>query len=178
MNVRRILFALVGAAAVVTAVLATGLPAHAAPSPTVTCHPLMKLVNNGANRVWDIRDGVAADHSLIQMFDDRNGWNQTWRLCSRSDLVGFEIVNPASGKCVDIVDGSVADHAAVQLFTCLWGANQRFNFLTAAPGRYKISVEGSQKCIDIPNADYSAGTALQQYTCHGQLNQQFRIVAI
>lgn len=144
------------------------------------CGSTQRIVNPGANRVWDVRGADPSDHAAIQMYDWNGGWNQKWQLCPVGDGSGAQsIVSPASGKCVDVTGVSSADHALLQLYPCNLGTNQQFRLINLNAYGYQVQAVNSAKCVDIAWADYSPGVQLQQYTCNAAaLNQRFSFQSV
>lgn len=164
-----------GTGALGASALAAAHPGAVVSPQAITCGIQIKLVNDGAGRVWDIEGASPADQTPIQMFDYHDGGNQKWQRCVDGGQ-GFVLKNLATGKCVDVAGATGADHAPIQLYTCHWNTNQRFELVASGNG-YAFRAVHSFKCVDIPGSNWAAGVNLQQYSCNGAENQRFRLAA-
>ncbi|MEM7049220.1 MAG: RICIN domain-containing protein [Acidobacteriota bacterium] len=75
------------------------------------------------------------------------------------------------GKCLDIESASTSNGVNAQIHPCNDGLNQRWKFVAAGSGFYKMIARHSGKCLDVKSASLSDGRNVQQYGCHGGLNQ-------
>ncbi|WP_061295416.1 ThuA domain-containing protein [Herbidospora cretacea] len=89
----------------------------------------------------------------------------------------YQIVNVGSSKAVDIEGASTADGARVVQWSPGSGTNQRFRFVDAGSGAFRLQPTHSNKCIDVSGASTATGALLVQWTCHTNANQSYRFTA-
>jgi glucose/arabinose dehydrogenase len=116
-----------------------------------------------AGKCLDVRGGVSADGTQIQIYTCNGGVAQTWTVSGSTIR--------ALGKCLDVNGGASADGTKIQLWTCNGGAAQ--NWAAQADGSLRNPQSG--KCLDVSNNSSADGQAVHLWTCTGGANQKWTL---
>jgi len=77
-----------------------------------------------------------------------------------------------SGKCVDLERGTTTDGPVVIQFDCHSGPNQKWSFVQAGGGGYRIVSQLSKKCIGIDRTSAASSGAIIQSSCGAGASEQ------
>jgi hypothetical protein len=78
----------------------------------------------------------------------------------------------ASGKCIDLERGATSEAPVVIQFDCHAGPNQRWSFVQAGGGGYRIVSQLSKKCIGIDRTGAGSSGGIVQSTCGAGASEQ------
>ncbi|WP_370944826.1 ricin-type beta-trefoil lectin domain protein [Amycolatopsis sp. cg5] len=148
----RKVFALLGGAAILTALLAA--PAEAATGP----------ITGLAGKCADIAGANSANGTAVQLYDCNGTGAQSWTTNADGSL-------QALGKCLDVTAASTANGAQIQLYDCNGTGAQKW---TANASKQLVNT-GSGKCLDVSGNNSANGTRLQIWTCGAGANQQWSL---
>ncbi|WP_433214161.1 ThuA domain-containing protein [Dactylosporangium sp. CS-047395] len=118
-----------------------------------------------ASKCLDVRGGVTADGTQIQLYTCNGSTAQTWTVSGQTLR--------ALGKCLDISGGSSANGAKIQLWTCNGSGAQ--NWAPQSDG--SLRNPQSSKCLDVAGGNSADSTVVQLYTCNGTAAQKWTLPA-
>ncbi|MET9315348.1 RICIN domain-containing protein [Kribbella sp. NPDC003505] len=182
-NARRVVAAVVAAAATVTAIVVPAGTAHADPG-------IGRAVQNlETARYLTIGNASHTDGAPAIQWTWLPGWEQRWNFIKIRDVSGDDwdewiITNAHSGDCLAIPAGSRVDGTGAVQWTC--GTNPFDGYLgiddqrwyvqhDSVVGGYRIRNFKSEKCLAIPNGNATPGVQAIQWTCANDPDQRWWI---
>ncbi|WP_415936945.1 RICIN domain-containing protein [Streptomyces sp. 039-1] len=115
------------------------------------------VVGQASDRCLDVKNGAAADGTVVQLWDCNGAGAQKWA------RQGEALVNPGTGKCLDVSGGRTANGTLVQLWSCNGQGAQKWRI--NADGTFVNTQSG--KCLDAVERGTAAGTRIQIWDCYG-----------
>ena len=106
-----------------------------------------------AGKCLDVRSGVSADGTPVQLYDCNGSAAQTWTVAGSTLR--------ALGRCLDVAGGATAEGTAVQLWTCNGSGAQ--NWVPQADGT--LLNPASAKCLTVAGTGMANSTVVQIQTC-------------
>ena len=110
-------------------------------------------VHGRAGKCLDVRSGVSADGTPVQLYDCNGSAAQTWTVAGSTLR--------ALGRCLDVAGGATAEGTAVQLWTCNGSGAQ--NWVPQADGT--LLNPASAKCLTVAGTGMANSTVVQIQTC-------------
>ena len=110
----------------------------------------------------DVRGGVAADGTPVQVYSCNGTGAQLW--------TGSDETEQALGKCLDVAGGQKVNGTSVQLYACNGTGAQQWQ--ARADGTLINPQSG--RCLD-DTAFGGSGTQLQIWDCNGGTNQKWTL---
>jgi hypothetical protein len=90
----------------------------------------------------------------------------------------FNLMSKHTGKVVGVAGASKANGANVVQQRYDGGGKQKWRFIPAGGGYYRIVASHSGKCLDVSEWSQANGANVIQWECHGGDNQKWRLVKI
>jgi uncharacterized protein YkwD len=116
-----------------------------------------------AGKCLDVRGGVTANGTAVQIYDCNGTASQAWSYDGSAGTLS------ALGKCLDVTGGATADRTPVQLYDCNGTGAQQWTY---AQGGVLLNPQ-SGKCLDVPGSNTANSTQVQIFSCNYSGAQQW-----
>ncbi|KAJ8520470.1 hypothetical protein ONZ45_g2708 [Pleurotus djamor] len=135
------------------------------PPPTSTPKPFIQLHPNGnKSKCVDVRGGVVANGTPVQIYDCNGTGAQNWVVQSGSTKVQLAGTN----FCLD-AGSAPANGIGMKIWTCFDNLPAQQWYYT---GDLRVAVEGKGQCLDLTNGNLANSNQLQTWQCtDGNTNQ-------
>jgi len=118
-------------------------------------------------RCLDVKGGINANGTNVQIFDCNRTTSQQWRFTSRKEI------RNAKGRCLDVKGGINANRTNVQLFECNGTSSQKWKVTSKKEIR---NIKG--RCLEVAGGKNANGTNVQIYDCNKTKSQHWKSITI
>ncbi|GLY97301.1 serine/threonine protein kinase [Actinoplanes sp. NBRC 103695] len=130
-----------------------------------------RLINEGSGKCVDVRGGVPADRTPVQLDSCGSAASQQFRLVPTGSGYLRIASRLDTDKSLDVTDQRPDDTAPIQLWP--YNGRQQWRAVRENDGNYHFVGRFSGKCLDVPGGAAADEVQLDQFSCNGTAAQSF-----